>query len=142
MTGKSELHTEASRGGPALTAMRSTVRAGQALCVAAAIVLFGVKHLMGFEPGTKLITLALIALLLVVGCWRRGGTKGWLVLMLGLMFFLEVRAVADNVGMPLHTEDLWAAERFLFFGVVPTEVLQAALFTPGRFGPVDYLSVA
>lgn len=113
----------------------------RALFLMAAVALFGYKHLTGFEPGSKWIILAGIAALILLACWQRGGATAWLVLMVGLMLFLELRAVADDVGLPLHTEDLWQIEKFLFLGHVPTEVLQRTLFTPGSLSLLDYASV-
>ncbi len=114
----------------------------QALSLVIAVAVFGYKHLTGFEPGSRWFILVGVVVLILLACWRRGGAMAWLVLMLGLMLFLELRAGADNLGFPVHTEDLWRLEKLLFLGHVPTEALQQALYTPGRFSPVDYFAVA
>ena len=83
-----------------------------------------------------------IVALILVACWRRGGALGWLVLIGGLMLFLQIRGVADNVGFPVHTGDLSRLEQFLFLGALPTQVLQRLFFVPGRFTALDYAAVA
>jgi membrane-associated phospholipid phosphatase len=121
--------------------MRQAISAGHAAYLLLGVILLGLDHLLGPAPTAKWVVTVVALALVLVGCWRRGGALAWVVLLIGLVLFLEVRAVADNLGFPLHTEDLWQLESALFAGHIPTQVLQAALFTPGRFGPADYFSV-
>ena len=47
---------------------------------------------------------------------------------IGLFFAYELmRGYADNIGLAVHVTDILAIERALFFGHVPTQVLQDAL---------------
>jgi hypothetical protein len=58
--------------------------------------------------------------------WRRLAQVllDWLPFTLVLMTYDKSRALADSVGMPLHLQDIAAAERWLFGGNVPAVWLQ------------------
>lgn len=114
----------------------------QALSLLGAVSLFGYGHLVGLAGGRKWLIMVLVVVLLLLACWRRGGVGGWLTMMLGVWAFLEVRAVCDDLGMPVHTTDLREIERLLFFGAVPTKALQDAFFLPDKLRALDYLAVA
>lgn len=83
-----------------------------------------------------------IAILIVVGLsisalgngWRQVGQVllDWLPFTLVLMAYDKTRAVADAIGMPLHQGDIVDAEKWLFFGTVPTVWLQQHLYHPNH----------
>lgn len=106
-----------------------------------AVAVFGGAHFIGISTAYRWGAALLASILAFFACWRRGGGRAWVVLIVGLSLFLEVRAVADNVGFPVHTNDVVRLERILCSGLVPTHVLQRLFFDPGRFGPLDYCSV-
>ena len=114
----------------------------RALCLAFAIGAFGFVHLWGFAGWDRWIAITGVAVpLTILACWRRGGTLAWLTVMVGLMVFLEGRARADELGMPLHTGDLLHAEQFLFLGITPSHALQSLFLKPGQLRTLDYFSV-
>jgi len=107
----------------------------------AAVTTIAGAHFLGV-PGWYRWTAALAASILALfACWRRGGGWAWVMLIVGLALFLEIRAVADEVGFPVHTEDVRRLEQLLFAGHLPTHELQVRLFDPGAFSPLDYFSV-
>ena len=90
---------------------------------------------VSITPDVLLVALGLAAVLLGRG---RLFFRDW-VPFIGLFFAYELmRGYADNFGAAVHVEDVLALERLLFFGYVPTEVLQ------GWFHPAsgtDWLAV-
>ncbi len=110
------------------------------LLLSAVIILSG-AHFLGISAEYRWGTSLLASILALMACWRRGGGLAWVMLIAGLTLFLEIRAVADNAGFPVHTEDVRRLEQFLFGGVFPTHALQAMLFDPSRFHVLDYFSV-
>jgi hypothetical protein len=79
---------------------------------------------VSITPDVLLVALGLAAVLLGRG---RLFFRDWIPF-IGLFFAYELmRGYADNFGAAVHVEDVLAAERFLFLGRVPTEVLQAWL---------------
>lgn len=79
---------------------------------------------VSITPDVLLVALGLAAVLLGRG---RLFFRDW-VPFIGLFFAYELmRGYADNFGASVHVEDVLALERLLFFGFVPTEVLQAWL---------------
>ncbi|MCW2528787.1 MAG: Phosphoesterase, PA-phosphatase related, partial [Pseudonocardiales bacterium] len=55
----------------------------------------------------------------------------WLPFTATLVIWDVSRGIADAVGLPLHVSDVAAADRWLFFGTVPTVWLQDHFFDPG-----------
>ncbi len=53
--------------------------------------------------------------------------RDWAPFIVLLLAYELMRGIADDVGFPLHAADLVTAERILFLGVLPTQVLQDAL---------------
>jgi membrane-associated phospholipid phosphatase len=56
------------------------------------------------------------------------------------LIFTFFRAMADETGIPLRTEEVTAVERWLFFGATPTIWLQERLFDPVNIAWYDYLT--
>jgi hypothetical protein len=53
---------------------------------------FGLVHLYGLPLSGKLVASLFVIALAALACHRRGGLGSWLVLMLGVWVFLELRA--------------------------------------------------
>lgn len=89
-------------------------------------------------PDVLLVALGLAAVMLGRG---RLFFRDWIPF-IGLFFAYELmRGYADNFGAQVHAGDVIAAERFLFLGHVPTEVLQSALHPASGFDPFAMVSV-
>jgi PAP2 superfamily len=89
-------------------------------------------------PDVLLVALGLAAVMLGRG---RLFFRDWIPF-IGLFFAYELmRGYADNFGAQVHAGDVLAAERFLFLGHVPTEVLQSALHPASGFDPFAMASV-
>jgi membrane-associated phospholipid phosphatase len=54
--------------------------------------------------------------------------RDWIPFVAILLAWEAMRGLADQFGMAVHSDDVIAVERFLFFGNVPTVVLQQALY--------------
>jgi membrane-associated phospholipid phosphatase len=79
---------------------------------------------ISITPDVLLVALGLAAVLLGRG---RLYVRDW-VPFIGLFFAYELmRGYADNFGAGVHVTDVIAAERFISFGALPTEVLQGWL---------------
>lgn len=59
------------------------------------------------------------------------------VYVVGFMLFVQLRALADDTGLPVRMGYVIGAERFLFAGQLPTVWLQERLYEAGSSGPVD-----
>jgi hypothetical protein len=78
---------------------------------------------VSITPDVLLVAFGLAAVLLGRG---RLFLRDWIPF-IGLFFAYELmRGYADNIGLAVHVTDVLAVERLLFFGYVPTQVLQAA----------------
>jgi hypothetical protein len=92
---------------------------------------------VSITPDVLLVAFGLAAVLLGRG---RLFLRDWIPF-IGLFFAYELmRGYADNLGLAIHVTDVLAIERALFFGLVPTQVLQDA-FHPAT-GPDVLASVA
>ncbi len=79
---------------------------------------------VSITPDVLLVAFGLAAVLLGRG---RLFVRDWIPF-IGLFFAYELmRGYADNIGLAVHVTDVLAIERLLFFGNVPTQVLQDAL---------------
>lgn len=111
------------------------VRTGAALGYAGLLVLIVLRD--GVPTGRRMLAV-LIVIGLSIGTLGKGWHRfarvllDWLPFTLVLIAYDQTRAVADAVGMPLHVADVAGAERWLFFGTVPTVWLQQHLYHPGR----------
>ncbi|MGQ9677018.1 MAG: phosphatase PAP2 family protein [Chloroflexota bacterium] len=110
------------------------------LCLGVALVVFGLAHMYGYGPLAKALATVVAVSLIVLACRGRGGALAWITLVVGLMGFLELRALADDVGMPLHTEDIRRLEELVFFGAFPSLELQRLFFVPGQLSLIDRAS--
>jgi membrane-associated phospholipid phosphatase len=63
--------------------------------------------------------------------------RDWLPFVAILLAWEFMRGFADQFGMAVHSDDVIAIERLLFFGIVPTVELQAALFDPAQVAWYD-----
>ncbi|HEY3524155.1 MAG TPA: phosphatase PAP2 family protein [Candidatus Limnocylindrales bacterium] len=89
-------------------------------------------------PDVLLVALGMAAVLLGRG---RLFFRDWIPF-IGLFFAYELmRGYADNAGLPIHAADVIAAERIVFLGHVPTEVLQSWLHPATGFDPWAMASV-
>jgi membrane-associated phospholipid phosphatase len=89
-------------------------------------------------PDVLLVALGLAAVMLGRG---RLFFRDWIPF-IGLFFAYELmRGYADNFGAQIHAADVVAAERFLFLGHVPTEVLQSWLHPATGFDPFAMVAV-
>ena len=79
---------------------------------------------VAITPDVMLVALALGAVLLGRA---RLFLRDWLPFVALLLAYELMRGLADDAGLPVHMEDLITAERLLFFGVLPTQLLQEAL---------------
>jgi hypothetical protein len=78
---------------------------------------------VSITPDVLLVAFGLAAVLLGRG---RLFLRDWIPF-IGLFFAYELmRGYADNLGLAIHVTDVLAIERALFFGLVPTQVLQNA----------------
>jgi hypothetical protein len=67
-------------------------------------------------------------------------TAAFLPYGLAWMIFTLLRALADETGIPLRTDEVTAIERWMFFGATPTIWLQSRLFDPTSIAWYDYLT--
>jgi membrane-associated phospholipid phosphatase len=99
---------------------------------------FGVMLWRGIEIEPQWVVLALLVIALALG---RGRQFIFDFLPFLLLFFAYevMRGFASKTGFQPH--DLSVLERAVFFGHVPTLVLQAALYHPDRVGWLDLLGI-
>ena len=93
---------------------------------------------VSITPDVLLVALGLAALILGRG---RLFLRDWIPFV-GLFFAYELmRGYADNFGLAVHVTDVISAERFLFLGHVPTQVLQSWFHPTTGFDVVAMVSV-
>lgn len=63
--------------------------------------------------------------------------RDWLPFAAIFLAWESMRGMADDLGVAVHSNDVIALERFLFFGRIPSEELQAAFHTAGRVNALD-----
>lgn len=63
--------------------------------------------------------------------------RDWLPFVAIFLAWESMRGLADNLGVTVHSDDVVAVERFLFFGNVPSVVLQGWLHQPGSVNALD-----
>lgn len=91
---------------------------------AALVVALMVGGGVALTPDVLAVAFGLAAILLGRG---RLFFRDWIPFVVLLLAYELMRGVADDAGLPLHDADLVAAERLLFLGALPTQVLQDAL---------------
>ena len=97
---------------------------GGVLAYAALVVVLMVATGVTITPDVIAIGFGLAAIILGRG---RLFLRDWLPFLVLLLAYELMRGLADDAGLPLHAEDLAAADRLLFGGALPTQVLQDAL---------------
>ena len=97
---------------------------GGVLAYAALVVVLMVGTGVTVTPDVIAIGFGLAAILLGRG---RLFLRDWLPFLVLLLAYELMRGLADDAGLPLHAEDLAGADRLLFGGALPTQVLQDAL---------------
>ena len=79
-----------------------------------------------------------LALVVAVALGRtRLFLRDWLPFAAIFLAWESMRGLADDLGTAVHSDDIIAIERFLFFGRVPSVELQAALHVPGQINILD-----
>jgi len=63
--------------------------------------------------------------------------RDWLPFAAIFLAWESMRGLADELGAAVHSDDIIAIERFLFFGRVPSEELQAAFHVAGTVTVLD-----
>lgn len=80
----------------------------------------------------------ILAAVVAVGLGRtRLFLRDWLPFIAILLAWQSMRSLADNLGFTVHSDDIIAMERALFFGKVPSVELQAWLHQPGSVNAID-----
>jgi membrane-associated phospholipid phosphatase len=64
--------------------------------------------------------------------------RDWLPFAAIFLAWESMRGLADELGTAVHSDDVIAIERFLFFGWVPSEELQAAFHVAGTVSWLDF----
>jgi membrane-associated phospholipid phosphatase len=109
------------------------IRLGIGLVVIAAIALLNPSFL-GWGA-------AVVATIIAVPSARfKSYTAAFLPYGLAWLIFTLLRALADETGIPLRTDEVTAVERWMFFGTTPTIWLQSMMFDPSRIAWYDYLT--
>ncbi len=77
-----------------------------------------------------------LAIACIVG---RGRTfvRDWLPFIAILLAWQAMRGLVWQPGFPVHSDGVIAVERLIFFGIVPSEALQALFHQPGRVNAID-----
>ena len=79
-----------------------------------------------------------LALVVAVALGRtRLFLRDWLPFAAIFLAWESMRGLADDLGTAVHSDDIIAIERFLFFGRVPSVELQAAFHLPGQINVLD-----
>ena len=68
--------------------------------------------------------------------------RDWLPFVAIFLAWESMRGLADNLGMTVHSDDVVAVERFLFFGRIPSVELQHLFHTQGTVGAVDLVTTS
>ena len=97
---------------------------GGVLAYAALVVVLMVVTGVAITPDVMAVGFGLAAILLGRG---RLFLRDWLPFLVLLLAYELMRGMADDAGLPLHAEDLATADRLLFGGALPPQVLQDAL---------------
>ncbi|HUG16179.1 MAG TPA: phosphatase PAP2 family protein [Thermomicrobiales bacterium] len=107
-------------------------RLGIGLLVIVAIALLN----PGFLGWGAAVTATIIA---VPSARFRSYTAAFLPYGLAWLSFTLLRALADETGIPLRTDEVTAIERWMFFGATPTIWLQTRMFDPSGIAWYDYV---
>lgn len=92
------------------------------------------------------VVLVILLLGVVILGRTRAFLRDWTPFIAILFVWQLLRGYADNaaqgLGLPLHSEDIIAAERWLFRGHIPSAVLQQAMYVPGQIHWYDIAATA
>ena len=94
------------------------------LAYAALVVVLMVAGGVAITPDVLAVAFGLAAILLGRG---RLFLRDWLPFIALLLAYELMRGIADDAGLPLHAAGMAAADRLLFGGALPTQLLQDAL---------------
>jgi hypothetical protein len=108
-------------------------------CYAVLIGALLLRNPASITPDVVVIAIALIGLLMLRGRTR---LSDWMPIVALLLAYELMRGLADDAGFPLHMADIMEAERLLFLGALPTQVLQEALRPVTGFDWVAFASTA
>jgi PAP2 superfamily protein len=102
------------------------------------VVVFGVMLWRGISIEPEWVVLALLVIALAMG---RGTqfVKDWTPFLLLFFAYEAMRGFASKTGFPAH--DVSPLERWLFFGNIPTVVLQQHFYNPAVVSPQDVLAI-
>ncbi|MEX0683105.1 MAG: phosphatase PAP2 family protein [Dehalococcoidia bacterium] len=81
---------------------------------------------------------ALLALYLALGLQAM---RVWAPYATALLLFVQLRSLADGLGMPVQFAYPAEIEKALFFGALPTVWLQERLYTFAHLGPVEVFTI-
>jgi len=87
---------------------------------------------VNITPDVLLVAFLLVAVLLGR---TRLFLRDWLPFIAIFLAYELMRGIADDAGFPVHISDVIAAERFIAFGHLPTQLLQDWLAPPTGVGP-------
>lgn len=107
------------------------------LAYAALVVALMVVTGVAITPDVVAVGFGLAAVLLGRG---RLFLRDWLPFLVLLLAYELMRGLADEAGFPLHATDLALADRLLFAGAMPTQVLQDALRPASGLDPIAILA--
>ena len=97
------------------------------------VVALMVERGVGITPDVLAVAFGLTAVVLGRG---RLFLRDWIPFVALLLAYELMRGVADDTGIAVHMEDLAVAERLLFFGALPNQILQDAFRSAGPIDPV------
>ncbi len=91
------------------------------LAYASLVVTLMVAGGLSITPDVLFVAFALAAVMMGR---TRVFLRDWLPFVAIFLAYELMRGIADDAGFPVHIEDVLAAERLLFFGSLPTQLLQ------------------
>jgi hypothetical protein len=101
---------------------------------------------VGFLFFNLRLTVEWVAIVLFVAAILSGRAmlflRDWGVFIFVLLAWQLTSSLANDFTFPWHLTQLISADRFMFFGRVPPQWLQAHLYHPGKIEPWDVLAVS
>jgi len=84
-----------------------------------------------------------VGVICVTAIYLAVGTQAriWSLYIVGFIAFVQLRAYADDIGTPVQYEYPIVAERVLFLGKVPVNVLQNAFYSYQVLGPLEVFTI-
>ena len=130
----------------AIRSRKAISATGRTYVIAAFLAVMGL-FFVGYNGivGLDVITLLVLAGAIILGRGR-AFMRDWVPFLALLFIWQLLRGYADeaarHLGFPLHDADLIAADCWLFRGVLPSAVLQRALYVPGQLHWYDVVATA